>query len=129
VLPIIEFLRKPLEAHLETVEDGEYMFDLPRPSNPKLKIGHEASKWFSRFHAKHEIPRVIHELRDTWIEAARHNEVVKKDIYEIITGHSAKTGSDGYGGERPAVLMTANETICKDLLDDDLRTAIRRLVE
>lgn len=74
VMPIIEFLRKPLEKHLSTVEDGEYMFNVPRPTNPKLKIGHEASKWFSRFHARHEIPRVIHELRDTWIEAARRNE-------------------------------------------------------
>jgi hypothetical protein len=49
---------------------------------------------------------------------------VKREIYEIISGHSAKTGSDGYGGERPFVLMTANESICKDLLDADLRTAI-----
>jgi len=46
----------------------------------------------------------------------------------IITGHSNKTGSDGYGGERPPVLMTANESICKDLLDADLRTAIARPV-
>jgi hypothetical protein len=34
-----------------------------------------------------------------------------------------------YGGERPAVPMTANEKICKDLLDDNRRAAIRRLVE
>jgi integrase len=129
VMPIIDLLRGPLEKHLEMVEDGDFMFDLPRPSNPKLKVGHEASKWFSRFHARHEIPQVIHELRDTWIETARHNETVKKDIYEIITGHSAKTGSDGYGGERPSALMAANESICKDLLDADLTAAILRLVE
>lgn len=129
VLPIIEMLRGPLERHLETIDDEDFMFpDAPRPSNPKLKISHEISKWFSRFHTKHKIPRVIHELRDTWIEAARHNEVVKKEIYEIITGHSNKTGSDGYGGERPSVLMGANEAICRDLLDDDLRAAILRLV-
>jgi hypothetical protein len=53
---------------------------------------------------------------------------VKKDLYEIITGHSTKTASDGYGGERPSALMKANEDICKDLLDADLRAAILRLV-
>ena len=131
VMPIIDLIRPALERHLDTVEDGDYMFDVPRPTNPALKISHETSKWFSRlFHnRKHRIPCVIHELRDTWIEAARHNETVKKDIYEIITGHSAKTASDGYGGERPSVLMKANEEICKDLLDADLRAAILRLVE
>lgn len=130
VVPIIGLLREPLERHLATADDGDFMFpDAPRPSNPDLKISHEISKWFSRFHAKHKIPRVIHELRDTWIEAARHNETVKKEIYEIITGHSAKTGSDGYGGERPSVLMAANEAICNDLLDADLRTAIERLID
>ena len=60
--------------------------------------------------------------------AVRHNETIKKDIYEIITGHSAKTASDGYGGERPSVLMKANEDICKDLLDVDLGAAMLRLV-
>jgi hypothetical protein len=38
----------------------------------------------------------------------RHNSVISKDI--------GKTGSDGYGGERPAALMAANETICKTYL-------------
>jgi hypothetical protein len=51
-----------------------------------------------------------------------------RDICEIIFGCSVKAGSDGYGGERPAAPMMANEVICKDLLDDDLRRAIRRLV-
>jgi hypothetical protein len=53
---------------------------------------------------------------------------MNKEIYEIISGHSAKTGSDDYGGERPAALMAANETVCKDLLDDDMIEAVRRLV-
>jgi hypothetical protein len=51
-----------------------------------------------------------------------------KGIREIISGHSNKTGSDGYAGERQSVLMAANETICKDLHDADLTAAVRRLV-
>jgi integrase len=128
VLPIIELIRPALVAHIERLADGDFLFDVPRPRNPNLKMSHEVSKWFARHRVKHGIPRVIHELRDTWIEAARHNDTVKKDLYEIISGHSAKTGSDGYGGERPGELMAANESICNDLLDADLRAAILALV-
>jgi len=41
--------------------------------------------------------------------SAAFSRPIKKDIYEIITGHSANTGSDRYGGDRPSVLMTASE--------------------
>lgn len=128
VMPIIELIRAPLVKHIGRLKAGEYMFDVPRPTNPDLKISHEASKWFSRFRTHHGVKKVIHELRDTWIDEARHNNIILKDIWEIITAHSGKTGSDGYGGQRPAVLMEANETICGLLLDAELRAAILRLV-
>ncbi len=38
------------------------------------------------------------------------------DICLLITCHSNKIRSDGYGGERPSVLMMGNDAICKDLL-------------
>ena len=125
-MPVIELLRQPLAQHLRGVREGDFMFDVPRPSNEKLKISHEVSKWFSRLHHKHEIPKVIHELRHTWVEAARYSEI-KREIYEIISGHSNKTVSDGYGGERPDELLKANETICKKFLTAEMTAAIRRL--
>jgi integrase len=127
-LPIIELIREPLVEHISTLPAGAYMFNAPRPANAKLKISHEASKWYSRFFDRHKIvDRVFHELRDTWIETARESEV-KKDIFEIITGHSPKTGSDPYGGEKPHVLMAANEEVCRQLLDPEMTVAVRRLV-
>jgi hypothetical protein len=39
------------------------------------------------------------------------------------------TESDGYGGQTAVLLMMANEAICKDLLDADLRAAIARFVD
>lgn len=125
VMPIIELIREPLAAHISRLPSDAYMFDMPRPSNLKLKMSHEASKWFSRH--KHGIPKVIHELRHTWIEGARYSEI-KREIYEIISGHSAKTVSDRYGGEKPDELLKANETICAKFLDADMTAAIRRLV-
>ena len=80
-----------------------------------------------QFHSKRHIPKVMHELRHTWIEAARYSEI-KREIYEIISGHSNKTVSDGYGGERPDELLKANETICKKFLTTDMTAAIQRLV-
>ena len=124
-MPIIRLLREPLVRHLRGVGEGDFMFAAPRPSNPKLKISHEASKWFSRH--KHEIPKVIHELRDTWIEGARYSEI-KREIYEIISGHSGKTVSDRYGGERPDELLKANERICAKFLTPEMTAVIRRLV-
>jgi hypothetical protein len=129
-VPIIELIREPLAKHLKALEDDDFMFDVPRPSNIKLKMSHETSKWFTRFYARHGIDQVTHELRDTWIDTARHSEkeFVKQELYEIVTGHSPKTASGGYGGERPAVLMKVNEAVCEDLLDDEMRAAILRLV-
>lgn len=128
VVPIIDLIREPFLKHIEGLKDDDYMFDVPRPNNPKLKVSHEASKWFSRFHAKHQIPRVIHELRHSWIAAARLESPVKEEVWEIISGHSKKTVADGYGGEKPIPLMAANETICEHLLDAEMRAAILRLV-
>jgi integrase len=129
VVPIIDLIREPFTEHLRRLNDDDFMFDAPRPNNPKLKIGHEASKWFSRFHKRHGIPRVIHELRHTWIACARYDSPLKEEVWEIISGHSKKTVADGYGGEKPLKLMAANETICKDLLDADLIAAVRRLID
>jgi integrase len=126
-LPIINLIREPLVEHISRLPADAYMFNAPRPAKAGLKVSHEVSKWFSRFFDRHEIDKVFHELRHTWIEAARHSPV-KKDIYEIISGHSPKTGSDPYGGEKPQVLIAANEDICRQFLDPKMSIAVRRLV-
>jgi integrase len=128
-MPLLPCLRGPLTAYIEGRTPDEYLFpDAPRPSNPKLRASHEASKWFGRLFRKHEIGRVFHELRDTWIEAAKHS-TVEKDIWEIISGHSAATVSDRYGGKKPDVLSTSNETICKFITEDaEIMAEVRRLV-
>lgn len=125
-LPIINLIREPLVEHISRLPAGAYMFSAPRPK-AGVKLSNEVSKWFTRFRRRHKIKRVIHELRHTWIEAARESPI-KKDIYEIITGHSPKTGSDPYGGEKPHVLMAANEEVCRQLLDPEMTIAVRRLV-
>ena len=67
-------------------------------------------------------------MRDTWIEAAKHSPV-ERDIWEIISGHSAATVSDRYGGKKPDVLTAANEKVCEFLTGDpDLKAAMFRLV-
>ncbi len=128
-MPLLSCLRAPLTALTEGRSPDEYLFrDAPRPSNPKLRASHEASKWFGRFFRKHQIGRVFHELRDTWIEAAKHS-TVEKDIWEIISGHSAATVSDRYGGKKPDVLSRSNETICKFITEDaEIMAEIKRLV-
>jgi integrase len=130
-MPIIPCLREPLIAYAQGRPGDEFLFaDAPRPSNPKLRAGHEASKWYSRFFARQnqKIDRVYHELRDTWIEAAKHSPV-ERDIWEIISGHSAATVSDRYGGKKPGVLVAANEKICEFLTGDpELKAAMLRLV-
>ena len=128
LLPIIECLRGPLAAYLGERTDGYLFADAPRPNNPRLKVSHEASKWFGRFFRRHKIDRVIHELRHTWVEEARHSPI-PKDIWEIISGHSRLTISDRYGGQKPDVLADANEVVCKFLTGDpELKAAMLRLV-
>ena len=128
-MPIIECLREPLIAYTAGRSREEYLFpDAPRPSNTKIRVAHEASKWFGRFFTKHKIDRVFHELRDTWIEAAKHSPV-ERDIWEIISGHSAATVSDRYGGKKPDVLAAANDDICNFLTGDaEIKAAMLRLV-
>lgn len=126
-LPIIDCLREPLRKYVGNRKEGYLFADAPRPNNAKLKISHEASKWFGRFFRRHEIHRVTHELRHTWIEEARHSPI-PKDIWEIISGHSRLTISDRYGGQKPDILAAANEKVCEFLTgDQELRAAMLRL--
>jgi hypothetical protein len=128
VLPIIDLIRPAFAKYVETRPNGGYLFDdAPRPANPKLKIGHETSKWFGRFFDRHNIDRVFHELRHTWKEAARVSPI-KKEMHDIISGHGATDVGDKYGGAKPSELSTANETICKGFLDPEMTTAIQRLL-
>jgi hypothetical protein len=49
--------------------------------------------------------------------------------WEIISGHSAATVFDRYGGENPPVLLRANEDVCEFLTGDaELEAAILQLV-
>jgi integrase len=127
VLPIIELIRPALEKHAAALPDGEYLFSAPRPSNEKLKIVHEASKWFGRFFDRNGIDKVFHELRHTWKEAAQISPI-KKEIHDIISGHARVNLGDWYGGASPVELVAANETVCAGFLDGKLRTEIRYLV-
>jgi integrase len=71
-MPIIPMLREPLMRLIGNRPTDDYLFvDAPRPANPNIGISHETSKWMGRFFRKHKIDRVFHELRDTWIEAAK----------------------------------------------------------
>jgi hypothetical protein len=123
-------LREPLLRLIGNRPPDDYLFpDAPRSANPKIGISHETSKWMGRFFRKHEINRVFHELRDTWIEAGKHSRV-ERDVWESISGHSTATMSDRYGGKKPDVLVGANETICEFLTNDpEIRTAMLALVE
>jgi hypothetical protein len=126
-MPIIECLRGPLAAYVARRPEG-FLFDAPHPADPDVPISNVASKALNRFFKRQKIDRCFHELRDTWIEHARFSEI-QKEIWEIISGHSAKTVSDRYGGQKPDVLADANETICKFLTDDaEIKAAMLRLV-
>jgi hypothetical protein len=106
------------------------MFDAPRPADPDVDISKVASQWFQRFSRRFN-PKLptFHELRDTWIEEARHCPTVKREIWEIISGHSAATVSDRYGGEKPHILFNANQDVCKFLIEDPkIRAAMLPLV-
>jgi integrase len=129
VMPIVELIREPLVKHIAKVKAGAFMFDAPRPAKATLKVSHEASKWFSRFfHRKDiQIDKVFHELRHTWVEAARISPI-KKEVHDIISGHAGTTVSDRYGGAKPSELMEANEVVCRQFLDPEMTTAVKRLV-
>jgi integrase len=129
-MPILPCLREPLTAYVAGRPRDEYLFaDAPRPASARVGISKVASQWFQRFFPRCGINRVFHELRDTWIEEAKHSPV-ERDIWEIISGHSALTVSDRYGGKKPDVLAAANEQVCKTLLTDDpeMMAAVLRLV-
>ncbi len=126
-MPIIECLREPFAAYVARRPNG-FLFDAPRPQNPDVPISNVASKAINRFFKSHDIDRCFHELRDTWIEEARHSPV-KKEIWEIISGHSRLTVSDRYGGEKPDVLAATNEKVCEFLTGDaEIKAAMLRLV-
>jgi integrase len=126
-MPIIECLREPFAAYVAKRPDG-FLFDAPRPKDPDIPISNLASKTLNRFFKRQGISRVFHELRDSWIEEARHSSV-KKELWEIISGHSAATVSDRYGGEKPEVLAKANEEVCRFLTQDaEIMAAITRLL-
>jgi hypothetical protein len=126
-MPIIECLRGPFAAYAERRDEG-FLFDAPHPKDPDVPISNVASKAINRIFKKHGINRVFHELRDTWIEEARHSPV-KREIWEIISGHSKATVSDRYGGEKPEVLAKANEDVCGFLTNDaEIKSAMLRLV-
>ena len=126
-MPIIECLRGPFTAYIERRPQG-FLFEAPRPKDPEVPISNVASKAMNRLFRRNGIPRCFHELRDTWIEEARHSPI-PKDLWEIISGHSKKTVSDRYGGEKPIVLAEANEKICEFLTKDTaVKAAMLRLV-
>jgi integrase len=129
VMPLIKCLRGPMLRLAEGRDKDEHLFaDAPRPANEKIPISHETSKWFGRHFDRLKIDRVFHELRHTWIEEARHSSV-ERDVWEVISGHSARTVSDRYGGKKPDVLVEANETVCKFLTaDSEIMSAISRLI-
>lgn len=127
-MPIIECLREPFSRYVEGRTEEGFLFDAPRPKTPDVPISNVASEAINRLFKKAGVDRVFHELRDTWIEEARHSDA-KKELWEIISGHSKATVSDRYGGEKPEVLSQTNETICKFLTGDpEIMTAINRLV-
>jgi integrase len=127
VMPIIDLIREPLVQHIGGLPTDAYMFDAPRPAKKTLKISYETSKWFGRFFDRHGIDKVFHELRHTWVEAARVSPI-KKEVHDIISGHAAPTVSDRYGGAKPSELMAADEVVCQQFLDAEMTDAIRRLV-
>jgi hypothetical protein len=128
-IPILEFLREPFDKYVKGSAADGYIFDCPRPSDPAEPISNFASRTLNRFLHDKKIERVFHELRDTWINEARHNNDVNRDIWEIISGHSAATVSDMYGGVKPDVLMAANEKICRFVTEDaEMRAEVLRLV-
>jgi hypothetical protein len=125
-MPVIECLRGPLEAYVAKRGEG-FLFDAPRPKDPKVPISNVASKAMNRLFKREGIDRVFHELRDTWIEEARHSPV-KREMWEIISGHSGATVSDRYGGEKPDALAEHNETICRFVTGDaEIIAAVCRL--
>jgi integrase len=126
-MPIIGCLRGSFEAYVAKRDEG-FLFDAPRPKNPKVPISNVASKALNRLFDREGIDRVFHELRDTWIEEARHSPV-KREMWEIISGHSGATVSDRYGGEKPDVLAEHNETICRFVTGDtEIMAAVCRLI-
>jgi hypothetical protein len=129
-MPILAYLREPFLRYLTGRPNDDFLLaDAPRSANTKLPAGHEASKWFSRFFARSELEVCFHETRDTWIHHARHSPTIKRELWEIISGHSHKCMSDRYGGEDPEILLGVNEQVCKFLTEDaEIRTAILRLV-
>lgn len=92
------------------------------------EIAHQALvEAINRLFKREGIDRVFHELRDTWIEEARHSPV-KREMWEIISGHSGATVSDRYGGEKPDILAEHNETICRFVTGDvEIMAVVHRL--
>lgn len=126
-MPIIACLREPLARYAATRPAG-FLFNAPKPADPDVPISNVASMSMNRLFDKLGIDRVFHELRDTWIEAARHSPI-KRELWEIISGHSGLAVSDRYGGETPELLLAANETINEWLTgDSEIMAEIRWLI-
>ena len=122
-------MREPFDKHVKSRPADGYIFDCPRPSDSDEPISNFASRSLNRFLHNKQVARVFHELRDTWIDEARYHSSVKKEIWEIISGHSTATISDMYGGEKPEVLMAANADVCRFVTEDaEVRAAVQRLI-
>jgi hypothetical protein len=129
-IPILQFLRKPFATYLKDRPANGYIFDCPRPSDKDEPISNFASRSLNRFLHDKGVDRVFHELRDTWINEARHCNEVKRELWEIISGHSAATVSDMYGQENPEALIAANENVCRFVTEDaEMRAAVLRVID
>lgn len=130
-MPILDWLSRPFLRYIDGRPKDEYLLaDAPHAANKKLPAGHEASKWFDRFFDRIGVDVTFHETKHTWIHHARYHSKYKRDLWEIITGHSGKCMSDHYGGEEPKKLLAVNKAVCRYLTKDaKIKTAMLRLIE
>ena len=120
-------LRGPFAAYLEGRSEG-FLFNAPHPKDPSVPMSNVASKTINRFFRKNGINRASTTLR--YLDRGSSALIlVKREIWEIVSGHSKATVSDRYGGEKPEVLSRANEDVCRFLTDDaEIKSAVLRLV-
>lgn len=126
---LVDALRPAIERLAAGKAKGDYLLDVKRPSNPELKVGHEASKAFIRAKNKLKVKRLYHELRHTFkANSRRTGGRVQQVTADQISGHAPANVGAIYGKGQYSDLKNGAEVIFETAFDEEMAQTFKRMV-
>jgi len=125
---LVDALRPAFERLAATRKSGQFLLDIPRPKNPNLKIGHEASRIFGRLTKRLGIDRNYHELRHTVKTFSRRTPDVQQVDIDRITGHAPANIGAIYGAGTYHDLKNTAEKIHAASFTPEMHAAFAKML-